>query len=64
MKNSSSLYQSFLLRIWRDDEHTPWRLQLEDPHTGERRGFATLQQMVEFLGQQMEKFNSEKGDKT
>lgn len=48
------LYYSFLLRLWQDDESSPWRIQLEDPHTGERRGFATLAQAVEFLTRQME----------
>ena len=53
MKKSSSLYQSFLLRIWRDDERTPWRVQLEDPHSGEQHGFSTMRKMFEFLEQQM-----------
>ncbi|NUM43370.1 MAG: hypothetical protein HUU38_01585 [Anaerolineales bacterium] len=49
----SSHYTSFLLRLWRDDEHTPWRIQLEDPHTGARHGFASMERLVAFLDQQM-----------
>ncbi|GAB4581706.1 MAG: hypothetical protein Fur0022_44560 [Anaerolineales bacterium] len=49
-----SHYHSFLLRIWRDDEQTPWRVQLEDPHTGERRGFTSIEQMVTYLDKHLE----------
>jgi hypothetical protein len=54
MSPSSHLYHSFLLRLWRDDETSPWRVQLEDPHTGERRGFSSMEKMVEFLDCRME----------
>lgn len=54
MPNSHSLYHAFLLRFWRDDETVPWRIQLEDPHTGERRGFASLEQMIAYLGERLE----------
>ena len=47
-------YRAYLLRCWA--EHGPsapapavWRYSLEDPHTGERRGFPTLAAMVAFL---------------
>jgi hypothetical protein len=46
-------YRSYLLRIWeeRGEPARPpvWRFNLEDPHTGERRGFATLESVVEWL---------------
>lgn len=44
-------YLSFLLRLWRmeQNEHCTWRASLEDTHTGERRGFANLEALVEFL---------------
>jgi hypothetical protein len=29
-----------------------WHASLEDPHTGERRGFADLNRMLEFLKEQ------------
>jgi hypothetical protein len=53
LPSPSPSYHSYLLRLWQDDAHAPWRIQLEDPHTGERRGFASLAHMLEFLDQQM-----------
>jgi hypothetical protein len=47
-------YRAYLLRCWA--EHGPaapapavWRYSLEDPHTGERRGFADLAALLGFL---------------
>ncbi len=47
-------YRAYLLRCWAEhgqDAITSltWRYSLEDPHTGERRGFPTLAAMVAFL---------------
>ena len=46
-------YFSYLLRVWlagdRDQPH--WRASLEDTHTGERRGFASLAALNEYLSQ-------------
>jgi len=41
-------YQSYLLRCWeeRDADLTLWRFSLEDPRTGQRRGFANLTELV------------------
>ena len=44
-----SKYLAFLLRLRRDSELTPWRATIENPHTGERRGFAGLAQLILFL---------------
>lgn len=41
-------YRSYLLRFWRAD-HQHWRATLEDPHTGERRAFADVERLTEFL---------------
>jgi hypothetical protein len=43
--------RSFLLRLWCADEPTAagWHASLEDPTTGERFGFAALEQMFAFL---------------
>jgi hypothetical protein len=40
-----------MLRLWqvRDDDELLWRASLEDPHTGTRRGFASLEMLVAFL---------------
>ena len=45
-------YHVYLLRLWRDDESTPWRIQAEDPHTGEMFGFADLESLFAFLQRQ------------
>jgi hypothetical protein len=46
-------YFSYLLRLWREgDEGTGWRASLHDPHTGERMGFASLDELFEHLRKQ------------
>ena len=47
-------YHSFLLRMWqtRDGERLTWCASLERPGTRERRGFATLDQLFDFLKDQ------------
>ena len=50
-------YQSYLLRVWRDEPHpeasSPWRFSLEDPRTGVRRGFQNLELLMTFLNAQI-----------
>ncbi|NJM39564.1 MAG: hypothetical protein HC853_01705 [Anaerolineae bacterium] len=46
-------YQAFVLRMWVDldaisQTHT-WRFSLEDVRTSQRRGFASLAELVAFL---------------
>lgn len=47
-------YLSFLLRLWQtqDRGHTIWRASLESPQTGDRQGFASLEELMVFLQQQ------------
>jgi hypothetical protein len=46
-------YQSYLLRLWREnDEEKGWRASLESALTGERRGFADLNALFDFLQRQ------------
>ncbi len=44
---------TYLLRCWSEErQYAPgktWRFVLEDPHTGERIGFASLQAFVAFV---------------
>ena len=47
-------YHAYLIRFWRDDQQKPWRVTLEDPHTGLKYGFATLEKMFRFLSKQAE----------
>ena len=44
-------YISYLLRVWqiRSADELIWRASLESPHTGERRGFASLVDLFTFL---------------
>ena len=47
-------YCAYLLRCWeapdRGSDLLPaWRYSLEDPHSGERRGFATFEALVAHL---------------
>ena len=46
----------YLLRLWRitNGEQVIWRAALQDVRTGERRGFASLDQAVAFLRQELE----------
>ncbi len=49
-EGASERYHSYLLRLWRADTvDRLWRASLEDPHTGERIGFASLEQLFAFL---------------
>jgi hypothetical protein len=44
-------YLAYLLRLWQvnDDGKPIWRAYLENPHTGERHGFANLETLFAFL---------------
>jgi hypothetical protein len=42
-------YHAYLIRLWQEDAHSPWRATLEDPHTGERKGFADLDSLITYL---------------
>jgi hypothetical protein len=53
-----SRYRAYLLRFWEECRGHPelpgtWRFSLEDPHTGRRRGLASLERLVAFLQQEM-----------
>ena len=47
-------YRAYLLRFWEERDRASghrvaWRFSLEDVHTRERRGFASLEALVAFL---------------
>ena len=48
-------YLAYMLRLWRVDtgEGAAWRASVESPHTGERRGFASLDALFAFLVEEM-----------
>jgi hypothetical protein len=43
------LYQSYLLRVWRESASGPWRATLEQVSTGKTYSFARLESLVTFL---------------
>ncbi len=47
-------YLAYMLRIWlvRDDRQLLWRASVENAQTGERRGFASLDDLFEYLRSQ------------
>jgi len=46
--SSNAKYRAYLIRMWRTADGE-WRASLDDPHTGERRCFTTLERCVEYL---------------
>jgi hypothetical protein len=61
-------YRSYLLTCWGKQSQDPfepvvWRFRLEDPHTGRRRGFASLDALVAALQREMaERSTDAEGD--
>lgn len=51
------VYFSYLLRLWQreDSGTTVWLASLEEPLTGERRGFSDLEALFDFLRAQTSK---------
>lgn len=47
----ASVYQSYLLRLWREEQNHEivWRSSLESAQTGEQFNFATMVHLVDFL---------------
>ncbi len=49
-------YHVFLMRCWEEHSDYPesdaWRFSLQDPGTGQRRGFASLEALLAFLTNQ------------
>ena len=53
-------YRTYLLTFWEERTQDPaesavWRYSLEDPRTGQRRGFADLQALMAALEKEMGK---------
>ena len=48
-------YISYLLRLWqtKNGDERVWRASLESPHTGERKSFASLTDLFDFLEQKI-----------
>ena len=50
----SSIYQSYLLRIWRDHSRAAWRASLQSTATEQIHPFGDVDQMWAFLKVQMD----------
>jgi hypothetical protein len=51
-------YRAYLLTVWEERSRDPslprlWHFRLDDPRTGQRRGFADLQALMAALEQEM-----------
>jgi hypothetical protein len=57
MADDKSTYHAYLLRLWRVNtgRAAVWHASLEDPRTGERKGFADLRGLLTFLEEQTDK---------
>jgi hypothetical protein len=55
MSSQRPAHLSYLLRLWQTPggANEPWRVSLENPLTGERRGFADLEAALMFLRAQI-----------
>ena len=64
MSREQPAYQSYLLRLWRvSEEKEPlWRASLQRPDTGKRQGFASLDDLTEFLRRQIGVISTMDGD--
>ena len=64
MTREQQRYLSYLLRLWQtsDGEKQIWRASLESPGTGERRGFASLADLFDFLLAQAESQSEQNDD--
>jgi hypothetical protein len=55
-------YKSFLVRLWREKNgpspQANWEAEIEHIQSGERRGFNTLDELLEFLRQQLAEVKS------
>ena len=59
-------YHSYLLRVWlvKDSGKSVWRGSLENPFTGERKGFANLRELFIFLTTQIGENNQDTGERS
>ena len=54
MTTEQKRYLAYMLRLWQviSDGDPIWRTSLENPHSGERHGFANLEMLFAFLEEQ------------
>jgi hypothetical protein len=61
MTSEQQGYVAYLLRLWQmgSGASTVWRVSLDDPRTGERKGFADLASLFAFLREQVGESNAD-----
>lgn len=52
--NTKKAYQAYLLRIWREDEFSPWRASAQGVQGDNQRQFASLVALFDYLRRQTE----------
>jgi len=57
----TSTYQSYLLRLWRDNPQAIWRASVQSTATEELRHFATVDDLWAYLMAQMGGKNNDQG---
>jgi hypothetical protein len=64
MEGEERRYLSYLLRLWqiKSGGELVWRVSLENPHTRERQGFASLEDLFDFLQEQIGASSGPNGD--
>ena len=64
MSNTNEGYASFLLRLWRAQEHGRpiWRASLESTQTGQCQNFTNLECLIAFLKNQFDSRQPERED--
>ena len=55
MTTSHRYYQSYLLRVWKENPDGEWRASLQNVTSGECRNYATLADLYDYLSQQSER---------
>lgn len=48
-------YYAYLIRLWRLNNTAVWRATLQDPHTGQKYLFDSVESLFSFLNQQLDK---------
>ena len=60
-KPTNPKYRVYVLRLWRTESPDLfWRASLENPRTGERVGFESLERLFAFLMDQVERNTEDK----
>ena len=49
MTHKNENYQSYLLRLQRTSEHSPWRISIQDAHSGEEVRFRSEKELFQYL---------------